>query len=66
VLMIMGVTPVENTESAAYQLTGVGKIWFNQWKEGRPENASPLNREKFKVTFLDRFFPLEMREANVL
>ena len=26
----------------------------------------PLDWEKFKAAFLDRFFPLEMREAKVL
>jgi len=29
-------------------------------------DAGPLDWEKFKVEFLDRFFPLEMREAKVL
>jgi len=33
---------------------GARKIWV------------PLDLEKFKVDFLDRFFPLEMREAKVL
>ncbi|WMV58293.1 hypothetical protein MTR67_051678 [Solanum verrucosum] len=32
VLAIMGVTPVEKEELASYQLKGVSKIWFNQWK----------------------------------
>jgi len=28
--------------------------------------VGPLDWKKFKVAFLDRFFPLEMREAKVL
>ncbi|KAH0664080.1 hypothetical protein KY284_029011 [Solanum tuberosum] len=35
-------------------------------KEGRPEDAGPLDWDKFKATFLDKFFPLGMREAEVL
>uniref|UniRef100_M1E0Y7 Retrotransposon gag protein n=1 Tax=Solanum tuberosum TaxID=4113 RepID=M1E0Y7_SOLTU len=64
VLMIMGVTPMEKEVLAAYDLKGVSQIWYNQWKEGRPEYAGPLDSEKFKANFLDRFFPLEMREAK--
>ncbi len=65
-LMIMGVTPVEKAELAAYQLKGVAQIWYNQWKEGRLEDVGPLDWEKFKAAFLDRFFPFEMTEAKVL
>ncbi|WMV29366.1 hypothetical protein MTR67_022751, partial [Solanum verrucosum] len=31
-LMIIGVTPMEKAELAAYQLKGVAQIWYNQWK----------------------------------
>ncbi|KAH0705972.1 hypothetical protein KY285_010496 [Solanum tuberosum] len=66
VLMIMGVTPVGKVELASYQLKGVAQIWYNQWKQGRPRDADPLDWEKFKAAFLDRFFLLEMRDAKVL
>ncbi|WMV24820.1 hypothetical protein MTR67_018205 [Solanum verrucosum] len=56
VLMIMGVTPLEKAELTAYQLKGVTQVWYNQWKEGRPEDVGPLYWEKFKPAFLDRFF----------
>ncbi|KAH0758100.1 hypothetical protein KY290_021593 [Solanum tuberosum] len=56
----------KKAELVAYQLKGVALVWYNQWKEGRPKDAGPLDWEKFKGTFLDRFFPLEMREAKVL
>src|SRR5688572_31042445 len=29
---IMGVSPTEKAELAAYQLKGIAQIWFNQWK----------------------------------
>jgi len=62
VLMIMGVTLVEKVKLAAYQLKGVAQVWYNQWKAERPEDVGPLDWEKFKAAFLDRFFPLEMSE----
>ncbi|WMV25523.1 hypothetical protein MTR67_018908 [Solanum verrucosum] len=64
--MIVGVTPVEKVELTAYQLNGVAQVWFNQWKGERKVDVGPLDWEKFKVAFLDRFFPFEMREAKVL
>jgi len=57
VLAIMGVTPVQKVELAPYQLNGVAQIWFNQWKEARPEDVGPMEWERFKSAFLDRFFP---------
>ncbi|WMV58443.1 hypothetical protein MTR67_051828 [Solanum verrucosum] len=61
----MGVTPMEKVELATYQLKGVSQIWYNQWKEGRPKDEGFLDWEKFKVSFLDMVFSLEMREAKV-
>ncbi|XP_049397383.1 uncharacterized protein LOC125861561 [Solanum stenotomum] len=39
VLIIIGVTPMEMEELAAYQLKGVAQILYDQWKEERPEDA---------------------------
>lgn len=65
-LMIMGVTPVEKVELTSYQLKGVAKVLFSQWKEEMAGDAGPLDYKKFKVFFLDRFFSLDMMEENVL
>ena len=62
----MGVTPTKKVELAAYQFKGVAQVWFEQWKEERVVDAGPLGWEKCKTDFLDRFFPLEMREIKVL
>ncbi|WMV46728.1 hypothetical protein MTR67_040113 [Solanum verrucosum] len=35
IIEIMGVSMVEKVELATYQLKGVAKVWFNQWKEKR-------------------------------
>ncbi|WMV18528.1 hypothetical protein MTR67_011913 [Solanum verrucosum] len=52
-LAIMGVTPLEKAKLAAYQLKGVAKVWYNQWKYGRPLGAVPIKWEMFKLAFLD-------------
>ncbi|WMV25569.1 hypothetical protein MTR67_018954 [Solanum verrucosum] len=65
VLMIMGVTLVEKVEFADFQLKSVSQVWFNQWKERKSVDAGPLDWKKFKVAFLDRFFTIEIMEANV-
>lgn len=51
---------------SAYQLKGVDQIWFKQLKEGRAVVTGPLDREKFKVSFLDRFFSLEIGKQTFL
>ncbi|KAF3655080.1 hypothetical protein FXO38_14848 [Capsicum annuum] len=35
------------------------------WKKGRGEDATPMTWQGFQDSFLDKFFSLEMREANV-
>ncbi|XP_055814153.1 uncharacterized protein LOC129883538 [Solanum dulcamara] len=62
---IMGVTSKERVELAAYQLKGSAQVWYNQWKSERVDEGS-IGWEAFKLAFLDRFFPLELREAKVL
>ncbi|KAH0650427.1 hypothetical protein KY284_030339 [Solanum tuberosum] len=64
-LAIMGVTFREKAELAAYQLKDVAQIWYEQWKDSRPVGAGPIEWETFKLTFLDRFFPRELREAKL-
>ncbi|WMV50072.1 hypothetical protein MTR67_043457 [Solanum verrucosum] len=43
----------------------VSEIWFNQWKEEMTIDANPLDWDKFKGAFLDRFFPFELRETTM-
>ncbi|MDV3188696.1 MAG: hypothetical protein Q8834_02610 [Candidatus Phytoplasma australasiaticum] len=65
VLAIMGVRSMEKAELVAYQLKGVAQIWYTQWKEEKGDNNMIL-LEEFKVAFLNRFFPLELREAKII
>ncbi|WMV40587.1 hypothetical protein MTR67_033972 [Solanum verrucosum] len=66
VLNLVGVTLVEKAEWAVYQLKDVSLMWFSQWKRARPVEAGPMEWERFKNGFIDRFCPLEMRKAKIL
>ncbi|XP_049410521.1 uncharacterized protein LOC125873689 [Solanum stenotomum] len=65
VLAIMGVSSVEKAELDAYQLKDVDQVWYDQWKGERPVGAGSVEWESFEVAVLDRFFPLEFREAKM-
>ncbi|KAH0636267.1 hypothetical protein KY290_036703 [Solanum tuberosum] len=65
VLDAMGVSPREKAELAAYQLKDVAQVWYEQWKDERPVRAGLVDWGLFKLTFLDRFFPLELRERKM-
>jgi len=64
-LAIMGVSSREKAELAAYQLKYVAQIWLKQWKDSRSVGAGPIEWETFRLAFLDRFFPQELREAKL-
>ena len=41
-------------------------VWYDQWLELQDgQLGDDINWEEFKEAFLDRFFPLELREAMV-
>src|ERR1051325_2561195 len=65
ILTIMGVGAIEKAEFAAYQLKGVAKIWYDQWK-GEKGNGYVVLWVEFKLAFLNSFFPLELREAKLV
>ncbi|KAH0650238.1 hypothetical protein KY284_030150 [Solanum tuberosum] len=62
---VMHVADTERVELAAYQLKDVARTWFDQWREGRAENAPPASWAYFVEAFLGHFFPRELREAKV-
>ncbi|WMV45709.1 hypothetical protein MTR67_039094, partial [Solanum verrucosum] len=55
VLDVMGVSPQEKAELAAYELKDVAQVWYEQWKDERPIREGPIVWASFKTTFLDRF-----------
>jgi len=56
---VMCVADVERVELASYQLKGVARIWYNQWKKSRAKGAPLVSWIVFESAFLDRFFPRE-------
>ncbi|MCQ7842151.1 retrotransposon gag domain-containing protein, partial [Salmonella enterica] len=46
-------------------MKNVARTWFDQWKEGRAEDAPPASWACFEEAFLGRFFPRELKEAKV-
>lgn len=61
----MGLMSVDSVDLGAYQLKGMAQIWFKQWKENRAMDAGLVDWIEFKGAFLDRFFPLELREEKI-
>uniref|UniRef100_M0ZUZ3 Retrotransposon gag protein n=1 Tax=Solanum tuberosum TaxID=4113 RepID=M0ZUZ3_SOLTU len=62
VFEVMHVADTERVELAAYQLKNVAQTWFDQWKEGRAENAPFASLACFEEAFLGHFFPRELKE----
>ena len=61
----MGVSSQEKGELAAYQLKDVAQILYEQWKDVRPVIEGQITWGAFKMTFLYRLFPLELRERKM-
>ncbi|WMV13788.1 hypothetical protein MTR67_007173 [Solanum verrucosum] len=59
------VIDLEHVELVSYQLKGVARIWYDQWKKNRAEGPPLLSWAVFENTFLGRFFSRELREAKV-
>ncbi|XP_015078138.1 uncharacterized protein LOC107021936 [Solanum pennellii] len=64
VYKVMHVFDDESVELDAYKLKGVDRTWFNQWKDGRAEDAPHQSWSCFEEAFLGKFFPLELRESK--
>ena len=60
----MQVTGSDRVELISYFLKDVAHIWYNQWQENRGANAAPITWDCFSETFLERFFPIKLREAK--
>lgn len=55
----------DRVELAAYLLKGVARLWYDQWKMGREEDAPMLTWAMFEEAFLGCFFPNKRSEAKV-
>lgn len=57
VLDVMHVIGVERVKLVAYQLENVVRTWFDQWKEGRDEDAQHPGWACYEEAFLGSLFP---------
>nr|AAT39945.1 Putative polyprotein, identical [Solanum demissum] len=62
---VMHVAESERVELAAYQLKGVARIWFDQLKKNRAEDAPVVTWVVFESALMGHFFPRELREAKI-
>ena len=65
VIDCMGGSYQEKAELAAYQLKDVAQVWYEQWKDERPVIEGWITWGTFTIDFLNRFFPLELRESKM-
>lgn len=61
----MPVTEEESVELTAYRMKDVAYDWVEMWRMSRDKDAAPMTQQLFQDAFLDRFFPLEIREAKI-
>ena len=54
---VMHVVGSERVELVAYQLKSVSRTWFDQWKDGKAEDAPYPSWACFEEAFLGKFFP---------
>lgn len=62
---MMRVIGTKRVQLVTYQLNGVGRTLFDQWKKGRDEDTPLVRCAYFEVTFLGHFFPREQKESKV-
>ena len=60
---LIGMHSTENTKLSAYQLKEFSQILNEQLKDSRLIGAGLIEWKTFKLEFLDRIFPQELREA---
>ena len=65
ILVFMRATEIEKAELTSYQLKDVAQTWCKMWQDSTVLGGEPVTWELLKTTFLERFFPREMKEAKV-
>ena len=65
ILVAMGATDTEKAEFSSYQLKDVEKTRCKMWQDSRDLGRVVVTKELVKISFLERFFHREIREAKV-
>ncbi|KAH0652534.1 hypothetical protein KY289_030212 [Solanum tuberosum] len=60
---ILHAIDAKRVELAAYQLKGIARVRFDQWKKNRAEDAPIVSWVVFESAFM--FFPHELQEAKI-
>lgn len=55
----------DNDVFESNQLKDIVDDWITIWKRSRGENSTPMTYKVLQMTFLDRFFHHNMKEAMV-
>ena len=61
---VMHVVGSERVELVAYQLKSVSRTWFDQWKDGRAEDAPHPSCACFKEAFFGRLHYIQVALAS--
>ena len=61
---VMHVTGNDQVELTSYKLKVVAHIWYTQRKENKGTDSTRITWDCFSETFMDRFFPIKLREAK--
>ena len=55
----------QKAEQVAYKPKDVSKVLYEQWKEEIPIREGSVSWASFKRTFVDKFFPFELRDSKM-
>ncbi|KAF3636306.1 hypothetical protein FXO38_24273 [Capsicum annuum] len=64
ILKVMLVDKVERVKLVVYWLKYLENQWYYEWEDSKSENVEPTVWAELVEAFLDRFFPLELREEK--
>ena len=65
IFVAIGAIDIKKVELASYQLKDIAHTWWKMWQDSQALRGIPVTWELSKIDFLERFFPMEMREAKV-
>ena len=65
IMVDMGATDTKKAELAFYQLNDVAQTLCKMLQDSRALSGVSVTWESFKTTFLEKFFPKEIREVKV-
>ncbi|XP_069152694.1 uncharacterized protein [Solanum lycopersicum] len=65
IMVDMEATNTEKIELVSYKLKDVAQTWCKIWQDSHILGGLLVICEMFKIAFMERFFPIEMREAKV-